>query len=357
MEPPLTSPLDFCGESGLMTDEKNITEGLLSYEEFCRRLSAPAGTDLMYLHDGLGRLGLEVLWLKLALLAELVGISRSRQINISRSQIKLATATPHLPRFWNFTVEYLASTQDESAQTVLHELGCCLFRTLVTNAGQTAAEVDRILVSLLAVSAGNSTQLIESAVHSPALQSSQLFLVNESSHANTNAIPAELWQRVTQIGLRLVTRIPSFSYSSQAEDALSAVLGRVLTDVAALRARVAVALFLEPPRMEQDLGALLVELVGDPRWLDSLGVADATPAAVSTSPPPRAPVLAPVTQPDNEQNMESTIIIKRGASMPATPAVTTSAPAASPARVAPPPPPVVEDNLEATIIISRDKKR
>jgi hypothetical protein len=341
-----------------MTDEKKITsDGSLSYEEFCGHLSAPAGTDLMYRHDVLGRLGLEVLWLKLAVLAELVGVSRNRQINISRCQIKLATATPHLPRFWNFTFEHLAATQDKSAQSVLHELGCCLFRTLLTNAGQTAAEIDAILVSLLATSAGNSTLLIESAVHSPALQSSQLFLVNESSHANTNVIPAELWQRVTQIGLRLVTRIPNFSYSSQAEDALSAVLGRVLTDIEALRARVAAALFLEPPRMEQDLGALLVELVGDPRWLDSLGVAEATPTAVSTPVPPPAPVLAPVAQSDEQYNMESTIIIKRGASMPAAPAVTKPVPTASPARVAPPPPPVVEDNLEATIIISRDKKR
>jgi len=237
---------------------------------------------------------------------------------------------------------------------VLHELGGCLFRTLLTNAGQTAAEVDAILGSLVATSAGNSTLLIESAVHAPALQSSQLFLVNESARAN--AIPAELWQRVTQIGLRLVTRIPNFSYSSEADDALSAVLGRVLTDIEALRARVAAALFLEPPRMEQDLGALLVELVGDPRWLDSLGAADATPTAVSTPAPAPAPVLAPAAPPDDEYNMESTIIIKRGASMPAAPALTKTAPAASPARVAPPAP-VVEDNLEATIIISKDKKR
>jgi hypothetical protein len=50
-----------------MTDEKKITvEGSLSYEEFCERLSSTVGADLMYTHDVLGRVGLEVLWLKLS---------------------------------------------------------------------------------------------------------------------------------------------------------------------------------------------------------------------------------------------------------------------------------------------------
>lgn len=320
-----------------MTDEKKISnEGSLSYEEFCQRLSSPSAADLMYTHDVLGRVGLEVLWLKLSLLAEIIEISRTTRINLSRCQIKLASPITHLPRLWNFSIESLRAT-DTSVQAVLHELGLCWFRTLLLNPGQTAPEVEAVLASLLASSAGNSNLLIESAMHSQALQS--------------NAIPADLWQRVLQIGLRLATRIPSFSYSSPVEDSIAAVLGRVLTDTEALRARVQTALFIDPPRMEQDLGELLNELIRDPGWLNSLGAVSATPVAWS------APSLVAEVELPEEENMESTIIIKRGASMPSVPASVKQTPAISPTRAAPLPAPAAEENLEATIIISKDKKR
>jgi len=341
-----------------MTDEKKITiEGSMSYDEFCERLSSPASADLMYTHDVLGRVGLEVLWLKLSLLAEIIGVSRTTRINLSQCQIKLISTTTKLPRFWNFSVECLPAAADPSLQAVLHKLGLYWFRTLLANLGQTAADMETAVESLLAASAGNPKLLIDSALHSQTLQSTQLLVAKEQSH--TNAIPADLWQRTLQIGLRLATQVPNFSYSSQADDVLNAVLGRVLADTEALRARVATALFIEPPRMEQDLGELLNELIRDPRWLDSFGAVSASSAAVTapvTRPAP-APV-AQVVQPEAEHDMESTIIIKRGSSAPSAPAAFKPAPAASPARVVPPPPaPAAEENLEATIIISKDKKR
>lgn len=325
-----------------MTDEKITVEGSLSYEDFCDRLNSPTGTDLMFAHDVLGRAGVEAVWLKLCLLAEIVRISRDTRINLNRCKIKLVATATHLPQFWNFSVEYSSAT-DAAPKIVLQELGFCWFRTLLANPRQAAAEVEAVLASLLAVSVGNSNLLIESAMRAPALQSS--------------AIPNDLWQRVLQIGLRLATRIPNFSYSSQEEDSIPAVLGRVLMDIEALRARVATALFVEPPRMEQDLGELLNELIGDPLWLDSLaGAASVTPmSTVAPVVPPPAPVVAAV-QPEYEPDMESTIIMKRGATVPSAPGPVS--PPTAPANVAPPPAaPVVEENLEATIIISKEKKR
>ncbi len=320
-----------------MTDEKITIEGSLSYEDFCDRLNSPTGTDLMFAHDPLGRAGVEAVWLKLCLLAEIVRISRDTRINLNRCKIKLVATATHLPQFWNFSVEYSSAT-DAAPKIALQELGFCWFRTLLANPRQAAAEVESVLASLLAVSVGNSNVLIESAMRAPALQS--------------KAIPNDLWQRVLQIGLRLATRIPNFSYSSQEEDSIPAVLGRVLTDIEALRARVAMALFVEPPRMEQDLGELLSELVGDPLWLDLLAGASVTPvpAAVPVARPP-APVVAAM-QPDHEPDMESTIIMKRGAAVPSAPA-----PVSTPAAPASLAPPAVEENLEATIIISKEKKR
>lgn len=332
-----------------MTDEKNITiKGSISYEEFCGRLGSPAVGDLMYTQDVSGRVGLEVLWLKLSLLSEVIGLSRTTRINLSQCQIKLVSTPTHLPRFWNFRVEVLPAATDVPVPVVLRELGLCWFRTLLVSPGQIQAEVDSALTSLFTASAGNSNLLIESAMHAPALQSTQLFVAKAASHTTT--IPPDLWQRALQIGLRLATLIPNFSYSSQTEGSLSGVLGKVLTDAEALRARAATALFIDPPRMEQDLGELLNELIGDPRWLDSLGAINTAPAGVIAA--TTRPVPAAVAPSEEEQNMESTIIIKRGAAM------SSVAPVAPPARVASPPAaPAAEENLEATIIISKDKKR
>ncbi len=338
-----------------MTDEKITTAGSLSYDGFCERLSSPAGAELMYSRDVLGRAGLEVLWLKLSLLAEIINISRTARINLRSCRVKLASTTPHLPGFWNFSVESAPATTDAPVQAVLYELGLCWFRTLLTNSGQTPAAVDTLIASLLVVSAGNSELLIESAMRLPALQSTQLLVVKEPSPAN--AIPAELWQRVLQIGLKMATQIPKFSYSSQAEDALNTVLDRVLTDAEALRVRVATVLFIDPPRMEQDLGELLNELIRDPRWLDSLSAGGTAPTAAAAPAPRPAPAPVAATAYTEEQNMESTIIFKRGSPLPAASASMQPAPAASPARMAPSPAPAAEENLEATIIISKDKNR
>ena len=349
-----------------MTDEKKITiEASLSYEEFCERLSSPASAGLMYAHDLLGRAGLEVLWLKLSLLAEIIGMSRTMRINPNHCHIKLVSGATHLPRFWNISIEYAPASDDASSvQAVLNELGLCWFRTLLANRGQTAGEVDAVLKSLLAASRGNSNVLIESVVRSPVLQSTQLFLAKELSQANS--IPPDLWQRTLQIGLRLATQIPSFSYSSPGESSLDAVLIRVLTDTEALRVRVQTALFIDPPRMDRDLNELLNELIHDPDWLNSLGAVSAAPA-VRAAPNPvhtsdmAATVVMAVSvaeaAPPEEENMESTIIIKRGAVLPSMPVSMKPLPAVNTPTVVPQEAPAEAENLEATIIISKDKKR
>ena len=349
-----------------MTDEKKITiEASLSYEEFCERLSSPASAGLMYAHDVLGRAGLEVLWLKLSLLAEIIGMSRTLRITPNHCHIKLVPAATHLPRFWNTSIEYSPASDDASVQAVLNELGLCWFRTLLANRGQTAAEVDAVLKSLLAASGGNSNVLTEAVVRSPVLQSTQLFLAKELSQANS--IPPDLWQRTLQIGLRLATQIPNFSYSSPGESSLDAVLIRVLTDTEALRVRVQTALFIDPPRMDRDLSELLTELIRDPDWLNSLGAVSAAPAvqvvrAALVPADMAATVVTVVTvaeaaPPEEENNMESTIIIKRGAALPSASASIKPPPAVSPTYVVPQAAPAAEENLEATIIISKDKKR
>ena len=332
-----------------MTDEKKIpSEGSLSYEEFCARLSSPVGADLMYAQDVLGRIGLEVLWLKLSLLAEIIGMSRTMRIDPDHCRIRLVSTATHLPHFWNIGVESPAAVEDASVPLVLSELGLCWFRTLVANPGQTGVEVDAVLKSLLAASAADSNLLIDAAMHSPVLHATQLYIAKEPAQAS--AIPTDLWQRTLQIGLRLAARIPNFSYASQGDDSLSAVLNRVLMDIEALRVRVQSALFIDPPRMDRDLGELLNELIRDPGWLHSLGAVSAPPVA----PPAQIPV-AEVALFEDEHNMESTIIIKRGGVLPSGPASPQPPPPVyRPTQVAPSP---VEENLEATIIISKDKKR
>lgn len=338
-----------------MTDEKKITfEGSLSYEEYCRGVSSPGSGDLLYVQDLQGRIGLEVLWLKLSLLSELIAHSRTTRVNLSQCQISLRASAAQLPRFWNFTVEPTQAAQDAPVQSVLRELGQFWFSTLLANPGQSAAEVNALISSLLTVAAGNSHALIESAQRVPALQSAQLYVAKVTSRANP--IAADLWQRVVQIGFRLATQIPNFSYATQTDEALHSVLGRVLSDVEAVRARVVAALFIDPPRMEQDLGELLNELIRDPDWLDSLGAVNMTRAAPAPQttrsvPAPIAQVVAAEIEPD----MESTIIMKRGSAPQTSSVAPMSAPVASSTYVEPPAP--AEDNLEATIIISKDKKR
>ncbi len=343
-----------------MTDENNFTfEASLSYEEYCRRLGSPGDADLMYTRDVLGRIGLEVLWLKVSLLSEMVRRCRTTRINLSQCQIKLVPSVTHLPLFWTFSIEPMPASVGASTQSVLRELGLCWFRTLLTNPGQMVVEVNSALTSLLTASAGNANVLIESAMRSPVLQSTQLFVAKTSSRANS--IPADLWQRVLELGLKLLTQIPNFSYSSQAEDTLDTVISRVLTDVEALCARVATALFIDPPRMEQDLGELMNELIRDPRWFESAGALSAMPAArpaVLAQPElfSEIPPVNVMSEAAHEHDMESTIIIKRGSTMPSAPATSMPASAVSSTR-APLPVPATEENLEATIIISKDKQR
>ena len=213
-------------------------------------------------------------------------------------------------------------------------------------------EVDAVLKSLLAASGSDSNLLIDAAVHSPVLHATQLYTVKEPAYVS--AIPADLWQRTLQIGLRLATRIPNFSYSSPGEDSLSAALSRVLMDIEALRLRVQTALFMEPPRMERDLGELLNELIRDPGWLHSLGAVSVTPLP---TPVPMPVVEAALPEDEPNHNMESTIIIKRGAALPTGAASPSPPPPVRPTQAPPPVVPAAEENLEATIIISKDKKR
>lgn len=293
----------------------------------------------MYAHDVAGRAGLEIIWLKLSLLAEIIGVARTTQVDLSRCKIKLGSAI-HLPRLWNFSIEFFPAA-DTSIQA-LQELGLYWFRTMLVSPRQTAAEVDAVVAPLLTASDGNVHSLFESAMHSSAMQS--------------KAVPADLWKRILHVGLKLATRIPNFSYLSQASDTREAVLGRALIDIEALRAQLQAALFIEPPRMEQDLAELLNELIGDSNWLDSLSKASATHAIrqvqetiVMTKSPTEE------QSPGDENNMESTIIIKRGTSVPSVP-VSMKPAAANPPQAQSPIAPT-EENLEATIIISKDRKR
>ena len=321
-----------------MTDTKITNEGSILYEEWCERLSSPQATDLMYTQDELGRAGLEVMWLKLSALEKIIEISGTGRINISRCKIKLVPTATHLPHLWNFNIEPLRAT-DTSVQVVLHELGLCWFRTLLVTPGQTSAEMEAVLRALVDASAGNSHLLIEAARHSQALQS--------------DVLPIDLWQQVIQLGLRLITQIVNFSYSSHEDVSLSVVLRRVLTDTEGLRTRVQAALFVDPPHMEQDLGELLNELIRDPQWLASLGAISQLPVA--------SPVNHEVTKlerAEEEHDIESTIIIKRPAATFSAPTsikpevVMNSTRTSTPQRM-----PAAEENLEETIIISKDKKR
>lgn len=286
----------------------------------------------MYAHDVAGRAGLEIIWLKLSLLAEIIGIARTTRVDLSRCKIKLGSAV-HLPRLWNFSIEFFPAA-DTTIQAVLQEAGLHWFRTMLVSPRHTAAEVDSVVAPLLTASDGDVHALFESAMYSPAMQS--------------KAVPADLWKRILHVGLKLATRIPNFSYLSQASDTREAALGRALIDVEALRAQFQAALFIDPPRMEQDLAELLNELIDDPGWLNSLGGVSATRAVA------RQETIVVVEPPEEENNMESTIIIKRGASPSASASIKPAV--VSPPQAQPPAAPA-EENLEATIIISKDRKR
>lgn len=343
-----------------MAAEQQIgMEYSFSYSEFCERLSGVHGADLVYAGDPCGRAALEILWLKLSLLVDLVRAAKSPEFTLGACRVTLDPSTQHIPIAWNFRLRCDSPSTSASTTTFSAEVRLLWLSTLIANKQQDAAHLRSVVTEIIKACGSNVDQLVTSIFRSPVFGAHQL-----TSAADTNTvIPAGLWRDVILTGVKLATHIPKFSYAATAEDFPEAARTQLLADSVALQTRAKQTLFIDPPLMEKNLREILVELIDDPHWLDALSTVPAVAAKPDTArplggvpPPPEVPFA-------EEENAEATIIIKRGAHAPAapgrtplpTPAAGDSVPHVS--RPVAPPPPEEPENLEATIIISKDKKR
>lgn len=345
----------------MAAEQQSGAEYSVSCAAFCERLSRVHSADLMYAGDQTGRAALEILWLKLSLLVDVIRAAQSPQFDLGACRVTLDPTAKHLPIAWAFRLSCDSSTPVATTTKSSADLGLFWLSMLLANPQQDAARIHAVVTEMVSACGANTDQLAKSIFSSPVFGAQQLTATaTTGGHA---AVPAGLWRDVVLTGVKLATGIPKFSYAAGDEVFSDAVHARRLADSVALQTRARQALFIDPPQMEKNLREVLLELIDDPHWLDALSTTPAVAAKperarpMSEAPPPPAMPVA------EEENAEATIIIKRGAHHPAaptrTPAPTPPAGASAPSVTRPiaPPPPEEPENLEATIIISKDKKR
>jgi hypothetical protein len=295
-------------------------------------------------------------------------VAAKRKVDPSQCRVRLDPNAAHLPRLWNYRVEVPADVAPAGDAAP----GEVWFQVLFENEQQSAERIATELRRHVAAHGADADALLRAVSQSPTFQIAQVLWRPRAE--GTMTVSAEIGLSAVRLGVRLLAH-PS-------ED-----LARAAAEAAALASRARQAVFLDPPRLEQELGELLRELIADPDWLDSI----AAPRPVA--PPPPAPVVAPARvsappPPAEAEAMEATVIIKRGGAPAAAVGVTPpprtptkvepppaaagemdqtiivskkgAVPAAPPRPVVPaatPPPAPESENLDATIIISKDKKR
>ncbi len=301
------------------------TEQSYSLEEFCRAVAQSRADGCLYGDDAQGRALLEVLWIKVALLRDVL----KHAPNFSNLHVHTAVGGDHLPSAWAFRVIRTPATPTPVSPDGAAELARLWFGCLLANAQQ---DTDRIIAALGPALAAAS----DPAGRLRAVERLPQFAANNAIwRANSTALmvpPATLWSAILDIGVRLATMSP--------QDA-PAVVSKAIADAANVAGQLRRLLFIDPPHMRRELTELLDELIADPQWLQS-----------RRAPEPAAPVRevaarpAAATPAETGEDLDSTVILRRG---------TTSIPAAPPAPVSPAMAPPSQ-NLDETIIVSRGER-
>jgi hypothetical protein len=345
------------------------TEQSFSLEEFSRELSQARSGWIVFADDAQGRTLLEVLWLKLGLLHDVLRFAP----DFTNLGVRV-TAAGHLPGAWSFHVNRsgptAAAAPDDSGAA---ELAKVWFGVLLANENQDATRVIGLLARDLASAAGHA-QRVDGLVQQ--VQFAAQNVLWRPGNASYTLPPPAFWRRVIDIGVRLAT--------ATAAD-VPAVVSRAIADTAALATEARQLVFIEPPQMRRELTELLDELIADPQWLRTQSApsqlaARAVPEPVAPPPDdvdatvivkrgatPAAPPRAPVT-PAREASLDETVLMGKGQPPPG-PAARPPPPddldatiivgrgeraSSAPSRPPAPPP---EDNLDATVIVSKSDGR
>ncbi|MDF1553084.1 MAG: hypothetical protein P1P84_08485, partial [Deferrisomatales bacterium] len=222
------------------------------------------------------------------------------------------------------------------AECDLFSLGMLLFRSLLANRSQTMDEVSqrcRFVAAELERGAGATgmggdgkpiAENLERGLLDPLFDAGNL-LWEPLAPGNT-PVPSELWGEVLELGFRLLTGIPGFSFlaaGAAAEAVDGMVIGRLRDDLCPLLEKARQSLFAWQPAPATDIRAVLTGLIDDPEWLDrvlALGSGDdARPAPTPMVTAPDGPAVtgpevqsvapAPVAP---ESGLDETVILRPG---------------------------------------------
>lgn len=299
----------------------SATEQSFSLDEFARELAQGRAGWVLFADDMQGRGLLEILWLKLGVLREVLRFAP----DVSNVRVQVSTRESHIPAAWSFHVVRspdAAPRGDGRGDGI--DLARAWFGVLLSNENQDVTRVIGMLESALATSADHAARL--GAVAKLPQFSAQNIIWRPGSGARV--LPsAAIWSAVLDIGVRL-------SASSVAD--APAIVSRAIADIGVLVTQVRQSLLMDPPQMRREIADVLSELISDPQWLQ----AQAMPAAVS---PLResASRASGASVPDTREDAESTVIIKRGAST---------------AQPAPPRTQSTSVDLDATVIVGRTER-
>ncbi|HSH70443.1 MAG TPA: hypothetical protein VK997_11030, partial [Deferrisomatales bacterium] len=222
------------------------------------------------------------------------------------------------------------------AECDLFSLGMLLFRSLLVNRSQTMDEVSqrcRFVAAELERGAGATgvggdgkpiAENLERGLLDPLFDAGNLLW--EPLPPGNTPVPSELWGEVLELGFRLLTGIPGFSFlaaGAAAEAVDGMVIGRLRDDLCPLLEKARQSLFTWAPAPAADIRAVLTGLIDDPQWLDrvlSLGSGDDARAAappvvtVHDGPAVTGPVVQPVAPAPAapESGLDETVILRPG---------------------------------------------
>lgn len=290
--------------------------------------------DFLYKTDPHGRLGLEVLLVKLCLFAELCRKAQERHDNIEQAAIALDPGKIQIyinggnvltPGLWNFSlklvdiggaaertgksrkavsgekvssakkdqpeyepkiepkIEHGVEQQEVGLEVELHSFGMILFRIMLVNSEQTASGVMRRCNDLAerlrtekregAPKQGQKQEqgqehiagLLQQMLDDTSLQQNNVFYSPEQG-TGTN-ISNTIWYETLSLGFRLISNIPDFSFFHKSYEGGEAknrqAIKMVLTDVEDLITKLRQELFIDPPKMDQEIHDVLKEMIAD----------------------------------------------------------------------------------------------
>lgn len=279
--------------------------------------------DYIYQNDKNGRFGIEILFLRLSLFAQLLGVCIRNNMLASNGNIDLssigvrihAPTTPLTPLLWAFTLELdddsIASGQSNAANNVLTpsaKLASLYFQTLLINSENDSQIIDAALKPVF----DNKDNVFQQLNAVPLLAKKHLFYIPDE--AETAGISASLWKKIINFGVEILESTPS-------------KLAILESNAYLLMEEVWKYLFSYPPKIDTTLDSILAEFIQDYDRLSNNTVAvsehaikdqHSVPGIPDVATPPVIPepvTVAPVLMDestDEEFAMDETMVLSSG---------------------------------------------